>query len=73
LLDDGKYVNHEGINPTSTYSYPGKEGCAVITRDLEPGEEITENYLSYDRIPWVDELDKEYDIDMTFVYGEKYI
>jgi hypothetical protein len=51
IPDDGRYVNHS-TEPNSTI-LPGSNGLASITtRDVLPGEEITEDYTSYDHCPW---------------------
>ena len=55
ILDDGKYTNHEN-NPTASINFESEQGLSVLLRDLEPGEEITENYLTYEHIPWADEI-----------------
>ena len=53
-LCDGKYTNHD-LNPNSVsgHEFYGKDN-SVLIRDVEAGEEILENYLTYERIEWLD-------------------
>lgn len=49
FLNDSRYVNH-ATNPNS-YTPPGAYHCEAL-RDIEPGEEILEDYNTYDHCPW---------------------
>jgi len=52
ILDNGRFVNHSDT-PTSRFS-----GYASTTeRDVEAGEELTENYARYDAFPWPETWD----------------
>ena len=55
--DDGRYINHSfdpNIYDKNTHSY--------AIKDVNPGEEILDNYLTYPTVPWLDELYKKYNI-----------
>lgn len=48
-LDNGKYVNH---SPDANSAYMAKELMSVALRDIQPGEEITEDYSKYAKTDW---------------------
>jgi len=45
-LDNSKYVNHS-FNPNSGISEDASTFCSVALRDIQIGEEITEDYSKY--------------------------
>ncbi len=50
-LDNARYVNHSE-NPNSA---EGKEKFSSLAlRDIQPGEEITEDYSRYGKAPWIE-------------------
>jgi hypothetical protein len=50
-LDNARFVNHSEM-PTSGAHPSSNPLMAMALRDLEPGEEILENYRNYDRCSW---------------------
>jgi SET domain-containing protein len=52
-VDNARFVNHS-FTPNSGADGPRSSLKSVALRDIYPGEEITENYLSYDQCPWAD-------------------
>jgi hypothetical protein len=51
IPDNGRYVNHSD-NPNSGASVVGTELRSVALRDIAAGEEIVEDYGTYDHCPW---------------------
>jgi len=47
ILDNGRFVNHS-VEPNSLFV----DGVSVAARDIFSGEEITEDYASYEPYPW---------------------
>lgn len=54
-LDDARYVNHS-IQPNSGFDQFKTPLLSVALRDIEPGEEIFENYENYDYCTWAPEV-----------------
>jgi len=52
ILDNNRYVNHSN-EPNSLYI----DGVSIALRDIEVGEEIVEDYGSYDHFPWPEPMD----------------
>lgn len=50
-LDNARHVNHS-FTPNSGSSPDKNPLVAVALRDIEPGEEIFEDYTKYDQCPW---------------------
>lgn len=48
-LDNGKYVNHSSH---ANSAYLAKDMVSVALRDIQPGEEITEDYSRYAKTDW---------------------
>lgn len=57
-LDNSRFVNHS-FNANSGASEDENEFCAVAIRDIQPGEEITEDYSKYTFSYWLKKY-KEY-------------
>jgi hypothetical protein len=51
IPDNGRYVNHAD-EPNSAASVTGTLLRSVALRDIAAGEEIVEDYASYDHCPW---------------------
>ncbi|MFW9950639.1 MAG: SET domain-containing protein [Candidatus Thorarchaeota archaeon] len=51
-LDDSRYVNHS-FNDNSGASEDENGFCSVALRNIQPGEEITENYSKYTKCSWL--------------------
>jgi hypothetical protein len=51
IPDNGRYVNHSD-HPNSGASVAGTQLRSVALRDIATGEEITEDYGTYDHCPW---------------------
>ena len=58
-LDDSKFVNHS-INPNSG-TIDEHELNAIAKRDIQPGEEITEDYSYYALCDWLTNYKKYFD------------
>jgi SET domain-containing protein len=52
-LDNSRYVNHS-FNDNSGASEDENGFCSVALRDIESGEEITENYCKYTKCSWLE-------------------
>jgi uncharacterized protein len=64
-LDDGRFVNHsEHPNLASPLHLSRELGwqCSAALDDIKRGEELTENYRSYDSSDWLDALCKRYEV-----------
>lgn len=57
-LDDSRYVNHS-FNANSAASVDENGFCSVAMRDIQPREEITEDYSKYTFCSWLEKY-KEY-------------
>jgi SET domain-containing protein len=57
-LDDSRYVNHS-FEANSGASKDENGFCAVAQKDIQPGEEITEDYSKYTLCNWLKKY-KEY-------------
>ncbi|MFX1410372.1 MAG: SET domain-containing protein [Promethearchaeota archaeon] len=57
-LDNSRFVNHS-FNANSGVSEGNNGLCAVALRDIQPGEEITEDYSKYSMCSWLKKY-KEY-------------
>ena len=51
IPDNGRYVNHSDA-PNSAGGVDGQVLHSVALRDIASGEEITEDYSTYDVCPW---------------------
>lgn len=64
-MDNGRFVNHsENPNLKGPASMPKSDSWqySVACRDIKKGEELTEDYRTYDSSEWLDELCHKYDI-----------
>jgi SET domain-containing protein len=59
-LDDSRYVNHS-INDNSGASEDENGFCSIALRDIQPGEEITENYCKYTKCSWLEPYKRYFD------------
>ena len=51
IPDNGRYVNHS-FEPNSAVC-PDSDGlCSIAIRDIAAGDEICEDYTTYDKCPW---------------------
>jgi SET domain-containing protein len=60
-MDNSRYVNHS-FNANSGASEDQNGFCSVAQRDIEPGEEITENYSKYSVCSWIQKYKRIFDI-----------
>jgi uncharacterized protein len=51
IPDNGRFVNHSDA-PSSGAGVNGRLLYSVALRDIAAGEEITEDYATYDECPW---------------------
>ena len=62
-LDNGRYVNHaDKPNLGSPLEKPDGWKYSMALRDIKNGEELTENYNTYDACAWLDDLCRTYGI-----------
>lgn len=59
-MDNSRYVNHS-FNANSGASEDENGFCSVTQRDIEPGEEITEDYSKYSVCTWIQKYKKFFD------------
>ena len=59
-LDNSKFVNHSS-NANSGASEDENGFCAVALRDIQSGEEITEDYSKYTLCPWLKKYKQFFD------------
>ena len=65
ILDDAKYWNHattaSGQNTGNHPDWPaeGDNESSYALRDIEAGEELTDDYSSYDELTWYEQICKE--------------
>ncbi|MFX1326579.1 MAG: SET domain-containing protein [Promethearchaeota archaeon] len=57
-LDNARFVNHS-FNANSGATEDENGFCSVTLKDIQPSEEITEDYSKYDLCPWLNKY-KEY-------------
>ncbi|MFX0000892.1 MAG: SET domain-containing protein [Candidatus Hodarchaeota archaeon] len=51
-LDDSRFVNHS-FDANSGATEDNNGFCSITLRDIQPGEEITEDYSKYDFCSWL--------------------
>ncbi|QLH35057.1 MAG: SET domain-containing protein [Parachlamydiaceae bacterium] len=62
-LDNGRFVNHsENPNLKGPANMENSWQYSVACRDIKKGEELTEDYRTYDSSAWLDDLCKRYNI-----------
>lgn len=64
-LDNGRFVNHSEEPSLAGPSDLPREiswQYSVALRDIKQGEELTENYNTYDTSDWLDDLCRKYDV-----------
>lgn len=59
-LDDSRFVNHS-FNANSGASEDENGFCAVAQKDIQPGEEITEDYSKYTLCTWLQKYKQYFD------------
>ena len=59
-LDDSRYVNHS-FNDNSGASEDENGFCSVALRDIQPDEEILENYSKYTKCTWLEKYNHYFD------------
>jgi len=69
-LDNSRFVNHS-LDPNTGASENENGFCSVANRDIQPGEEITEDYLKYTTCSWLQKYDKFFDPNSWFPKKEK--
>ena len=60
-MDNSRYVNHS-FNANSGATEDQNGFCSVAQRDIELGEEITENYSKYSVCTWIQKYKRIFDI-----------
>lgn len=75
-LDDAAFVNHSthsNLTVGHVYGVDDNEKGCFASRDIEPGEEILDNYSLYSTPQWYLDLCKEYNVesskDVCDLYG----
>jgi SET domain-containing protein len=64
ILDDSQYTNHS--EDPSCVSNPS-DGCIYATRDIEPGEELTEDYRTFHTTEWYQMIRNEHNSQWSFL------
>ncbi|NVM36825.1 MAG: SET domain-containing protein [Candidatus Lokiarchaeota archaeon] len=59
-LDNSRFVNHS-FNANSGASEDENGFCAVALKNIQPGEEITEDYSKYTLCSWLEKYKKYFD------------
>ncbi|MFX0039370.1 MAG: SET domain-containing protein [Promethearchaeota archaeon] len=59
-LDNSRYVNHS-FNANSGASEDENGFCSVAIKDIQSGEEITEDYSKYTFCPWLEKYKNYFD------------
>ena len=52
-MDNARFCNHS-FTPNSGPTPVNEPLCSIALRNIEAGEEILEDYSSYDKCPWLD-------------------
>lgn len=64
-LDNGRFVNHSDQPNLAGSSFMPSDKAwqySIAQCDIKKGEELTENYGTYDSSPWLDDLCRRYGI-----------
>jgi uncharacterized protein len=64
-LDNGRFVNHsENPSLKAPMNLPKENAWqySVAARDIKKGEELTEDYRTYDTSEWLDDLCQKYEV-----------
>lgn len=64
-LDNGRFVNHSDQANLAAPTHLAADATwqySIAQRDIQKGEELTENYNTYDSSDWLDELCQKYDV-----------
>ena len=64
IVDDGKYWNHAKGSKQNTGNHPdgdahGDGMSSYALRDIAAGEELTDDYALYDKLPWFEAICQE--------------
>lgn len=74
-LDEGRYVNHDSVNPNigdwdCVFTEPGKGKpeyhWTFALRDIKKGEELCETYDTFDHTPWILKAIQEHGIPIDY-------
>ena len=60
IIDDSKIWNHTPTPNTGTHPDTGESLGSYALRDIEAGEEFTDDYGNHHELPWFEALCKEY-------------
>jgi len=60
-LDDSRYTNHS-FDANSGNSKEQHGFCSIADMDIQPGEEITEDYMTYKSCAWLQKYRKYFDL-----------
>ena len=77
ILDDGKFWDHAKGDRQNTGNHPDGDAhgdglSSYALRDIAVGEELTDDYASYDDIPWFSAICKEVKATSCCEIGRKY-
>ena len=67
IVDDGKYWNHAKGSNQNTGNHPdgdahGDGMSSYALRDIAAGEELTDDYALYDKLPWFEAICQEREV-----------
>lgn len=67
ILDDGRFWNHSKAPNTGTLDEDPASSFAL--RDIEPGEELLDDYSQHDMLDWFETICREYNVSSSSAVG----
>ena len=66
---DQLIINHSSTPSVTTAFKDYNDGYCYALRDIQPGEEFTEDYKHFSKVPFLDELRKQHGVAWDFIYN----
>ena len=66
---DQLIINHSSTPNVASVFKDYNDGYSYALYDIQPGEEFTEDYKHYSKMPFLDELRKQYGVAWDFIYN----
>ncbi|KAG8460018.1 hypothetical protein KFE25_011067 [Diacronema lutheri] len=70
ILDDGRFWNHSKAPNTGTL--PDDPASSFALRDIEPGEELLDDYSQHDMLAWFEAICKEHEVSSSSKVGVEF-